>query len=1379
MYKNAFFFLLFAMLLAPACAQTQSPKVSYLGTNNGLSNNSVYSIFQDHNGFMWFGTYDGLNRYDGYDITVFRNIIGDSTSLPTNAATRVGEDEMGNLWVGGQKDISIYNPATMRFAVPSYKLADNSITHSINSHISNVQRVGHHTMLVGTFEHGLFYFEKSTTLGKQVPLEDDNKREVNYLVKYIAWDSVRDIAYVVLEGKGLYIYDAVTHRLFLKSRQPMWASCLSVSRNGDLWIGNGDGVYRMNMLNGDITYVNTGKKMATVNLCESDDGYLWIASDGNGVMRVPPGSWQAYPLPARSENNQLLLRSNAIYSIYQDKQKRMWLGTLRGGVSILEQQPDKFQKIIYRGETQNESVANFVFCFAATSPDKIWIGTDGDGIRLWNRRNNSFTRFVHDEKIPGTISSNFVTDMIPDGANGLWVSSWFGGIDHFDATTKLCKHYDCINTHTNSLANCVWSLLKDSHDRTWAGAVNQGGIFLFNRKTQTFDLFDDRFPELQSLAEDRQGNLWAGDYTRLVQVDTVHKQHKTFFIGYPVRSIYEDKKNNFWLGTQGGGLLLFNRKTGKTKQYTTSSGLPHNTILNILEDRDGNLWLSTFNGLTRFKPSANVFENFTQADGLQSAEFSFHGALALENGEMLFGGNDGFNIFVPEKIAINNTSPPLFLSGITINSNQVQERPSYVKDAGNSSIQQVEVPYDQASLSLSFLGLDYSDAPNLNYAYYLQGWDKSWSYVKKARTANYSRLHEGSYIFKVMVSRKNGKWSEPTTLLYLKVLPPWYRSWWAYLLYTLLGIGAIQLYLVYKNRQTRLQYEIKLAQLEKQQEKELNEKKIAFFTNVSHEFRAPLSLIINPIKDLLQRSDNQAGKAQLKIIQRNAQRLLRMVDHLLLFKKAEAEDSVILVKLDIISVLQDAFDCFTEQARLSNISYEFKHCSPPIFMEADREKIEIVFFNILSNAFKHTPPGGTILVTAEEKNGRATITISDTGSGIAPEEGEKLFHRFYQAKKRSTQQGFGIGLYLVKTFVDAHRGTVSYTSEPGKGTSFIIGLDTVSASDVKEHFEADEITNKKNFIEHQAAYQTNTIQQSLDANATRLPGMVTEIIPDENTEEIDQTPQELTSEIQSLLLIDDDVEMLDYLASIFKETYRVYKANSAEDGIRIAHEQLPDIIISDIVMPGASGIELCQMLKQDEKVSHIPLVLLTGTSSDEVQLKATEIGADDYVKKPFDKDLLTARVKTLLKRRNILQNYFYNEVTLGSAKYKVSAEYKEFLQKCMKVIEEHLDDDQFSIKVLTSEMGMSHSNLYRKVKSVSGQSINGFIRFIRLRKAAEILINTENNVNQTASLAGFNDIKYFRTQFSKQFGMMPSDYIKKYRKPFHNTHSIGNQLRKK
>lgn len=1327
---------------------------------------------------MWFGTYDGLNRYDGYDITVFRNIIGDSTSLPTNVATRVGEDEMGNLWVGGQKDISVYNPATMRFAVPSYQLADNSITHTINDHISNINRVGHHTMLAGTYNHGLFYFEKSTTLGKQVPLEEDNKREVNYFVKYVACDSARDIAYVVLEGKGLYIYDAATHRLVLKSRQPMWASCLSVCRNGDLWIGNSDGVYRMSMLNNAITYVNTGKKMAVVNLCESDDGSLWVASDGDGVLRVPPGSWQAYPLPARSENNQLLLKSNAVYSIYQDKQKRMWLGTLRGGVSILEQQPDKFQKIIYRGETGNESVANFIFCFAATEPDKIWIGTDGDGIRLWNRQTNSFTRFVHDDKIPGTLSSNFVTAMITDGSGGLWISSWLGGIDHFDAKTKLFKHYDCFNPQTNSVTNCVWSLLKDSHNRTWASAVNQGGLFLFNRKTQAFELFDNRFPELQTLAEDRQGNLWAGDYTTLIQVDTVRKQHKTFFIGYPVRSICEDKRNNFWLGTQGGGLLLFNRKTGKSRQYTTSNGLPHNTILNILEDRDGNLWLSTFNGLTKFTPSTNVFENFTQADGLQNAEFSFHGALTLASGEMLFGGNDGFNLFVPEKMAVSNNPPPLFLSGITINSNPARQHPSYIKNAGNSAIQEIELPYDQASLSLSFLGLDYSDAPNLNYAYYLQGWDKSWNYVKKGRTANYSRLQEGSYVFKVIVSRKNGKWGPPATLLYLKVLPPWYRSWWAYLLYTLLGIGAIQLYLVYKNRQTRLRYEIKVAQLEKQQEKELNEKKISFFTNVSHEFRAPLSLIINPIKDLLQRPDNEASKAQLKIIHRNAQRLLRMVDHLLLFKKVETEDAVVLVRLDITSVLQDAFDCFTEQARLSNITYEFKHCHPPIFMEADREKIEIVFFNILSNAFKHTPPGGNILVTAEEKDGRATIIISDSGSGIAPEEGEKLFHRFYQAKKRSTQSGFGIGLYLVKTFVDAHRGTVSYTSEPGKGTSFIIGLDTVAVGGEQEGFPAGHSTNNTS-IQNNTAGQPNIVKQPLDTNATRLPGLVTEIIEDEGTGENDQTPQELTSETQSLLLIDDDADMLDYLTGVFKGAYRVYKAGSAEEGIRIAHEQLPDIIISDIVMPGASGVELCRMLKQDEKVSHIPLVLLTGTSSDEVQLKAAEIGADDYVKKPFDKDLLTARVKTLLKRRNILQNYFYNEVTLGSAKYKVSAEYKEFLQKCMKVIEEHLDDDQFSIKVLTSEMGMSHSNLYRKVKSVSGQSINGFIRFIRLRKAAEILINTENNVNQTASLAGFNDIKYFRTQFSKQFGMMPSDYIKKYRKSFHNTHSIDNQLRKK
>ncbi len=891
-------------------------------------------------------------------------------------------------------------------------------------------------------------------------------------------------------------------------------------------------------------------------------------------------------------------------------------------------------------------------------------------------------------------------------------------------------------------------------------------------------MYDNNLADLQCLTEDGNGNIWGGDYTSLIRIDTATKNHQFYNIGYAVRSIYEDKRKNFWIGTQEGGLLLFNRKDGTFKRFTTADGLPQNTILRILEDKEGNLWLSTYYGLSMFNPVQKTFENFSQSDGLQSNQFSFNGGLKLSSGELLFGGIKGFNVFYPEHISGKKQLPQLFLSSLNINNAPVEGNLSYVKQSDLNIIKKVVVPFNDATLSLDFLGLDYSNAADLNYAYYLEGWDKDWNYVKGIRTANFSRLREGHYTFKVKVSHGDGEWSDAAVLLDITVLPPWYRTWWAYSLYVLLVIAAFYVYILYKNRQTKLQYEVQLAHLETQKEKELNEKKIAFFTNVSHEFRAPLSLIINPIKDLLKKPEARSENAELKVVYRNAQRLLRLVDELLLFKKADSEDTITLVKLDFIGLCKNVYACFTEQARSKNITYQFECTASAITVNGDREKIEIALFNILSNAFKYTPDGGSIKFIINEVGQHVKVNINDTGSGIPKEEGEKLFERFYQVKNADSRSGFGIGLFLVKKFIEAHNGTVSYESIVGKGTSFTIVLQKEFSASMVQPIPA--VADAGSLQEVSSQYDENVIPALVANTNASILSELNEVMPGEELAEITTVmPQEeLVSDKQTLLIIDDDNEIRNYLVSIFIKEYKIYQADCAEDGIRLAHEQLPDLIISDIVMKGLNGLDLCKTLKEDETVSHIPIILLTGTSSEETQLKSMELGADDYMKKPFDKDLLMARVKSLLKRRNILQNYFFNEVTLGTAKFKVSSEYKEFLDHCMKIIEDHLEDDQFSIKVLASEMGMSHSNLYRKVKSVSGQTVTGFIRFIRLKKAAEILIHTENNVNETASQVGFNDVKYFRIQFSKLFGLNPSDYIKKFRKSFNSTHTVDDQFRR-
>jgi signal transduction histidine kinase/streptogramin lyase len=978
--------LLFFFISGIGKLQSQELDAKYLGIENGLSNNTVTTLFQDHNGFMWFGTYDGLNRFDGYEFRVFRNIIGDSNSISSNNINNICEDFNHNIWVGGQKELSIYNPISTHFYTPSYTFTNGVTTPRLNDNVVRLEVLQNNIVLTGTQHNGLFYFDNTTENGWQVPIESGKKQLLDYYVTAIKYDQASNTTYVFVQNEGLFTYNEGKHTLTRSNNLLLQANCISISSNKKLWVGDNSGLYQLDIINNSISSSIIPYKGPVVNLCEDKKGTLWIATDGGGIWLLAPGQKKAATLATNAKKP--LVNSNAIYAIYEDKQERKWIGTLRGGVNILESQKRVFKTIAYQSPGASSSVENFILSFCEDNKNGIWIGTDGAGLRFWNRGNNSFTNYTYDAGNKNSISSNFITSIINDSDNGVWISTWFGGINYFSRATHQFRRYGCFNPLTKKTDNNVWRMMQDSHKRTWACAVRNGGLYLFNHTSDQFEMFDNRLTDLQCLVEDASGTIWGGDYTSLIKIDPVSRQNRFYNVGYTVRSIYEDKKKNFWVGTQEGGLLWFNRQSGNFQRFTTANGLPHNTILRILEDKEGNLWLSTYNGLSKFNPTTKSFLNFSQSDGLQSNQFSFNGALALSSGELMFGGIRGFNVFNPLNISKEKQPVPVFLSSLKVNNAPIQDNPGYIKESDLDVIRKVEIPFDAATLSFDFLGLDYSDAAGINYSYYLQGWDKTWNYVKNTRTATYSRLREGNYVFKVKVSYSDGVWNDPRELLYVTVLPPWYRTWWAVALYILLGIVAIYLYVLYKSRQANFRYEIKLAHLETQKEKELTEKKIAFFTNISHEFRTPLSLIINPIKDLLTNTETRTENAELKVVYRNAQRLLRLVDQLLLFKKADSEnDQLNIARVNFYSLCQDVFECFTEQAKTRRMKYQLVSDSHRILLNADREKMEIALFNVLSNAFKYTPDGGEILFKLEEQGSLVRVIISDSGAGIPGNEG--------------------------------------------------------------------------------------------------------------------------------------------------------------------------------------------------------------------------------------------------------------------------------------------------------------------------------------------------------------------------------------------------------
>jgi signal transduction histidine kinase/ligand-binding sensor domain-containing protein/DNA-binding NarL/FixJ family response regulator len=1321
------------------CIAADSLSIRYLGIDQGLSNNAVTCIYKDHHGFMWFGTYDGLNRYDGYSVRVFRNTIGDSTSLSDNHVYCINSDNENRVWVGGTKGASVYDPGRGSFFTPCFNKPGSPAIFPLRDPVWAVKNAGN-AMLVGTAHSGLIVFTAGRKRGMQIRLPGET--DANYAVPAIAYDPSRRTVWVFVADLGLYQYDIISERLSRVATGITQCTSLFADAGGDVFIGNDAGVFKL--------YKNTFTRFAAIpemivrDLAEGTKGGLWIATDGNGVWHLPRGGKKAVQVGSAGA----AINSNAIYAIYVDAEGRQWIGTLRGGVNILEKNPSLFETISYhKGRT--EDVNDFILSFCEDDRSNLWIGTDGAGLRYWDKQKNIFTKYVHSAD-PGSISSNFVTNMTRDFKNDLWISTWFGGIDKLNRSNNTFRHYSCYNPIAKMEERNVWQVYEDSKRRLWASASGGGHLYLYNRLADTFELFDTSLYDLQVLAEDRSGNLWGGNYNSLIRIDAEGRKHKTFFIGYPVRSIHEDMHHNFWVGTEGGGLLLVDREKGVYRQITTKEGLPNNGILRILEDDKGELWLSTYYGLCRYNPASKTYRNFTQADGLQSNQFSFNAALIAKNGEFLFGGIKGFNSFYPDSIYDKRNTPRLFLTGIRVDNLPVETDTAYVSARQKDIVTGIQVPFDKAILSFDFTALQYSNGDNLNYAYYLKGWDKDWSIAGNMRSANYSRLREGVYEFCVRVMNADGVWNREVQLLTVTVLPPWYRTWWAYLLYAVFAIGIVYEAIYYYRRQERLRYEVRLALVEKQKEKELTERKISFFTDISHEFRTPLTLIVSPLSDLMAETGSGPIQNKLSTVHRNARRLLSLVDQLLLFRKVESiEQQLHLSNFDINEACNEVFLSFVQRAAAKNIRFTFDRPADGVFYCGDKEKIEIILFNLLSNALKYTPADGKVELSLTDEGEQLRILVRDTGCGIAPAISNRLFDAFYQANntEKASQTGFGIGLYVSKRLAAAHAGSLSYVSREGTGSSFTLILPR----------------NKLVSSQDSGCDRPSIIHELVE----ETPEDGSKVLSDNKSTVIDK----IISGLPTMVIVDDDAEMRRYVREIFADQFNILETEDGMAAFALIDKEMPDVVVSDVVMAKMDGIELCRKLKENTHLAHIPIVLLTGSSSERSKLMGLECGAEDYVSKPFSKELIVARVQNILRSRSRLQQYFFNTITLKPTS-SIEADHKEFLERCIEIVDQHMDNADFGVAFFCQEIGMSHPALYKRIKAISGLTVNVFIRYIRLRKAAELLINTSKTVVEVTYTTGFNDLKYFREQFAKLFGMPPSEYIRRYRKP------LGNKIMK-
>jgi ligand-binding sensor domain-containing protein/DNA-binding response OmpR family regulator/nitrogen-specific signal transduction histidine kinase len=1357
--------ILFSFILCNVKMAECQP-LSYIGIDQGLSNNSVRCIYQDKKGFLWFGTYDGLNRYDGYSFKIFRNKFKDPGSLINNYIFSITEDEQSNMWIGTHGGACIYNNLSGKFSTVNYISRQGGQSKEITVGVRVIKSDQKGNMLLGTLGKGLLFKDKSAQAAVEIPICNDKTQLWDYDVQAIKPDNKGRI-WVFIPQVGLCMLSSDSHKLNIVSSAVRNAYSIEPDPDGNIWIGTGEGLFFYQDKAGVLTKVLDQGKGKLIFSKVSDmvldkQGQLWMAINGGGVNIYNTLTQKVSYL--KTDNGISPLSNDAAYTIYQDKDNRFWVGILNGGVNIIDPQKGRFKTLSHDPTCQHSLPKRAMYALYQDINDDLWIGTEGAGIAVWNRKTNIFSQFKNETGNINSLSDNFVTNIIGDVEKNIWAGTFFSGVNRYNRSTHTFERFKCINPLSNTENKVVSTMCQDQDGHIWVGTLKgdgiNGALYTFDKKGNRFMAFDTNLSDLWSLTPDHEGRLWAGTLTQLVQIDRKNKRHRFFELGYYLRNIYEDRKHNFWIGTEGGGLVLFDRaKSVIVARYTTEDGLCNNAVLNILEDNNGDLWLSTFNGLSKFNPNTKTFKNYYKSDGLQSNQFHYNSKAILNTGELVFGGIEGINIFHPENVTDINSNPKLVLSGITVNNQALEKNADWVQEVSADVIKKITIPYDKAVFAFDFTALEYTAPDKIKYAYYMEGWDRGWTYSEHVRSANYTHLDEGNYTFRVKCTNAEGRWMPGQISLKIHVLPPWYRAWWAYCLYLGCIMAGIYAYLFYHKKQTQLQYEVKFV-------KEMNEKKIAFFTNISHELRTPLTLIVNPIKDLLHSNGANIDLIDISAVYRNSRRLLSLVDQLLLFRSSEKEVADLNpTVLNLKDVCYEVFLCFNNQVKAKKIDYQFICHDNNIKVYADREKLEIVLFNLLSNAIKYTPECGSINIRVDKGEEFIEILVKDSGYGIAEDTGEKLFEKFYRLNQdtdKIKESGFGIGLFLAKTYLELHQGKLSYTSVLGKGTTFKICLPKISARLFNDTQKGQEDQSKITYplIQELITEPVEISDSYLMASTAHIDGIMNDVV---NKKPV-------------ILLIDDDAEVRRYIRQLLQDEFIIHEAGNTEAGFKNVLDCEPDIIVCDVIMNGVNGVEFCSKMKESPSFSHIPIILLTGSSSPEIKLKGIECGADDYITKPFESDLLIARIKSMLKGRSTLKNYFFNEITLKNNSLKIPAEYSEFLAKCIRIIESHLEDESFSLKTFTDEIGMSRSKLFRKIKSISGLSSTEFIRYIRLRKAAELMIQTDLQIKEIAFRIGFQDIKYFREQFNRLFEMNPSDFIRKYRKTFINKDNLNTSI---
>ena len=1382
-------FLLLILSGRGVILQAQNTPITFerVTAEQGLTSNRINGITQDQSGFIWIATNNGLNRFDGFENKQYTNLANDSTTLSSNSVLALFCDSSDELWVLTINYLHRYNKVTDNF--DRFRLSEKEENYWYeNKGMITSDKFGN--IWIGTPTNGLFVFNRKTNKVEKILPEINSVSSIYCDEAGTLWlrgsDSIllnHDSAlplqcrnYNTESNCILMNYDPAAGSLRSFRIPARFSRSVNDNFIWQIWKGNSgklnlllsSGICVFDPQSATFSQSDEWNKLVPYTNNElravyHDEQTIWAGTQGEGlyILDLIKGEVTHHQ---KISNNSGSLSNNSITAILKDRSGVYWVAT-KDGLNKYDPTMKLFPR--YQNEPGNYKSLHydFVSSFCESPDGDIWIGTFGKGIAVFDRKKEIFQAITHVEGKPETLINDAVRAVEPDKNGNIWIGT-VSGLSCYNFKAKKFVNYRSSNEKGGLASDDILSLLVSSDNQLWIG--NGAGLSRYELNNLSPDSFKNynsvtglSSGRIRKITELSNGTIALGtlgkgitflnhDHVKNVTPSSLSKNIDSDYIN----AICEDNLNNVWVGTWNG-LFLLDSNLNVLKQFNTHNGLPSGEIAGVLTDHKGDIWVSGMNGLShlsRIKDTEYKITNYSTHNGLQGSYFTAYSALKTKDGELYFGGYNGFNRFYPENIASNQEAPKVVFTDFQVFNQSVPINKAVfgrvLLTENIADTKTITLNYRHRIIGFRFAALTTSQVEKVRYACLMKGVDPGWVYLDyNRRFISYNNLSPGEYVFTVKACNADGIWDSDGTSIKVIVLPPFWKTWWAFVIYVL--IIAMLLYLTreYSVSRANLENKALVERIKREKDAEINNLKIKFFINISHEIRTPLSLIIAPLEKLLASVESTPQvKKHLEIMHGNAQRLLNLINQLLDFRKIETGNLHLnIAPYDINEVIDEIKQAFDENASRKNIEFTVESNAKGVNLWFDPDSFEKIMFNLLGNAFKFTPQNGSIKIIINHLAGenKCEIIVRDNGIGVPADKLEKLFDRFYQVETNSFFKqetvGSGIGLSIVKNLVELHKGEIAVESVPGEFTLFRMTFKTG-----KKHLEHNNnITISDNPVPFSLNFQASI--QELDV-----------------VESPESTTVQAPKSLSRILIVEDNPEIRYYLRQSLHPNYEVIEAADGEIGYKQAMQSIPDLIITDVMMPGIDGIELCKMLKSEMLTQHIPIIILSAKSTTEDTLEGLETGADDYVPKPFNEQILLAKIKTLLaNRQKLIEKYQNQQFEQSPDNDIIPLSFDDpFVNRIVEFIKANLSDVELTNEKIELHFKTNKMQLYRKLKAVTGWSMNTLIREIRIREATRMLKISELNVSEIAYNLGFSDPKYFSRYFKKEVGIAPHHFRK-------------------